>query len=185
MPSLKKVALAISLSCLFAQVPLAFAEDESKSIRVRESQEEAGKTVQISVTALKKQFKVDEPIQFKIKGNSDYYLYVYNLDPSTGDSVLLLPNSKIKSNRFKGGKSYTLPKGVEFFGDTAGSEHLMFIASKEKIDLNAANFQPVGDFGKSKTKDLEEIFASKSIRVRDTQPGGGNGSASLTVKIVN
>jgi len=185
MTSFKKIALALSLSCLFAQTTVAFAEEDTKSIRVREAQAESGATVQLSVTSLKKQYKVDEPIQFKVKGDSDYYLYVYNLDPSTGDSVLLLPNKKNKNNLFKAGKTYILPKGVEFFGDEAGSEHMMFIASKEKIDLNSANFQSVGNFGKAKTKDLEDVFTSKSIRIRDAQPGHGNGSASLTVKIVN
>jgi hypothetical protein len=184
MPSFKKVVLAAGLACLFVQAPGAFAADESKNIRVRDSQDGTGNAVQLSVTALKKKFKVDEPIQFTVKGNQDYYLYVYNLDPKTGDSVLLMPNKKVKSNLFKGGKSYTLPKGVEFVADEAGSEHLMFIASKEKIDLNSANLQSAGDFGKTNTKDLEGAF-SKSIRVRDAQPGRGNGSASLTVKIVD
>jgi len=184
MSSFKKVAFAVGLSCLFVQAPGAFAGEDTKNIRVRESQESAGNAVQLSVTALKKQFKVNEPIQFKVKGDKDYYLYVYNLDPKTGESVLLLPNKKVRNNLFKAGKSYTLPKDVEFFGDEAGSEHLMFIASKEKINLNSVNMQSAGDYDKTSTKDLEEEF-SKSIRVRDTKPERGNGSASLTIKIVD
>lgn len=185
MSSFKKVALAVSLSCLFVQVPGAFAEEDTKNIRVRESQQNAGDAVQLSVTALKKQFKVGEAIQFKVKGDQDYYLYAYNLDPVSGESVLLMPNKKAKSNLFKAGKTYTLPKGVEFFADESGSEHLVFIASKKKIDLNSANLQSVGDFSSGKTKDFEDVFTSKSIRVRDAQPGSGNGSASLTVKIAD
>ena len=184
MSPFKKIALTVSLSCLFIQLPGAFAEENAKSIRVRESQEETGKSVQLSVTALKKQFKANELIQFKVKGEQDYYLYVYNIDPQTGDSILLLPNKKVKNNLFKAGKTYTLPKGVEFYSEEAGSEHLMFIASRDKIDLNFANLQSTGDFGKTKTKDLEGVF-SKSISIRDVQPERGNGSASLTIKIVN
>lgn len=186
MSSFKKVALAVGLSCMFVQISGAFAEEDTKNIRVRESQENTGTTVQLSVTALKKQYKVNEPIQFKVKGDKDYYLYVYNIDPTSGESVLLLPNKKVKNNLFKAGKSYNLPgkNGIEFVADGAGSEHLMFIASNEKIDLNSANLQSAGEYGKARTKDLEDAF-SKSIHVRDAKPGRGNGSASLTVKIID
>ncbi|MDD4930150.1 MAG: DUF4384 domain-containing protein [Gallionella sp.] len=184
MHSFKKIVLAVALSCLLCQTSITCAEEDNKNIRVRESQAMSGKTIELSVAAAKKQFKVGEPVRFKVRGNHDYYLYVYNLDPASGESVLLLPNKKIRSNLFKGGKSYTLPRGVEFFGDSVGNEHLMFIASAEKIDLDSANIQSAGDFGKASTKDLEGVF-SKSISIRDTQPGRGNGSASLTVKIVD
>lgn len=184
MSSFKKIALAVGLSCLFVQAPGAFADEDTKSVRVRDAQQDAGNTVQLNVTALKKQYKVNEKIQFNVKGDKDYYLYVYNVDPKTGESVLLLPNNKVKANLFKANKSYTLPNKVEFFADEAGSEHLMFIASKDKIDLSSVNVQSAGDFGKANTKDLEGAF-SKSIRIRDAQPGRGNGSASLTLKIVD
>lgn len=185
MTTFKKITLVAALSALFIQAPFALADDEAKAIHVRESQAEAGKTVQLTVSAVKKQFKVDEPIQFKVKGNRDYYLYVYNFDASTGESVLLLPNKKVKANLFKGGKFYNLPsKNVEFVSDEAGTEHLMFIASKDKIDIDSVALRSVGDFGKANTKDLESAF-SKTIRVRDAQPGSGNGSASLSIKIVD
>ncbi len=185
MNTLKTFMLAAAtVATLAAYLPTATAaEEDAKAIHVREARATSGKPVQLNVSAVKKQYKVNEAIQFKVKGDSDYYLYVYSFDAENGKSTLLLPNQKVTANKFKAGKSYTLPSGIEFYSDAAGNENLMFIASTSKIDLSSARMQGAGNYQSGDTKDLEDTF-SKTIRVRDAQPGHGSGSASLTIRIV-
>ena len=143
---------------------LAAAQD--KAIQVRE----AGEALKVSVEPTKPEYKVDEPIRFRVKGNDSFYLYVYSVDAATGNAWLLLPNKKSKDNRFEGGVAHAVPgRNVEFVADKPGKEKVVVVASAKKLDIESAKFASEGDFSRASESDMEKSFESKGIRVRDRE----------------
>lgn len=177
-------------SSLDAALAAVSGEVDSKAIRLRDNAPAAAPTgsLTLSVHPVKTQFKVGESMSFKVKGNADYYLYVFNIDESTGESVVLIPNKKTKTNQMKKNQTYTVPGTVEFYSDTAGYEKVVFVASREKIDLEKVNSEALGDFSKSKTAELEGAFVSKNIRIRErpaTETGGATLLQEANVKVLS
>lgn len=162
---------------------LAAAQD--KAIRVRE----AGEALKVSVEPTKPEYKVDEPIRFRVKGNDSFYLYVYSVDAATGNAWLLLPNKKSKDNRFAGGKTVMVPsKNVEFVADKPGKEKIVMVATAKKLDVATGSFKAKGDFLEGSTQELEGDFESKGIRVREaaeSSPSVGAVVKRMEVRIVS
>ncbi len=135
-----------------------------------------GKLVNLTVTPSKKSYRVGEPIRFKVSAPEAYHLYVFNIDNATGESVLLIPNNKTRSNYLSAKKVYDIPGTVDFYSDSVGKEQMVFVASKEPIDLSRVTKQAMGAFSISKTADLQDAFAAKAIQIRDPQATPNTGS---------
>lgn len=179
------VLTTTTVNTVYAETAVA----DPKAIHLRERPTAtANSEVTISVKASKKQYKVGESMSFNVKGNDNYYLYVFNIDENSGDSVLLIPNAKTKNNYLKKGKTYKMPGTVDFFSDAAGYEKVVFVATREKIDLDRINTKSMGDLSTTKTKALEGAFEAKAIRIRDNaNTGNASGETSLAdnVKVLS
>ncbi len=93
------------------------------------------KFVDIEVIPSKRAYKVREPMEFSIKGKSDFYLSVFNTTDNSKE--LLFPNIKTKSDFFYAGKTYTIPRNVDFYSNKVGEEKILFIATEKRLRLGA------------------------------------------------
>jgi hypothetical protein len=144
---------------------LTAEETGEKAVQVRGG--ETPKSLEIEVTPLKTEFEVGEALRFDIRGNREFFLYLYNVDPDNGDSVLLLPSAQHKGNKYPAQKKIRVPnKDVEFYADKPGTERFVLIASTRYIEADTARMKQAGDFMRGSTKELENQFESKTVGVR-------------------
>lgn len=139
--------------------------------------------VALNVKPTKNSFRVGENIHFKVSAKSDYYLYVFSNDTKSDEAVILIPNKKTKSNRLRANKTYDIPGTVDFYSDAAGTEQIIFIATKEALDLGKINSKDLGDFSVAKSADLDLAFSEKAIRLRDPIPVNSNTPSVVTVNL--
>ena len=65
--------------------------DEDKGIRVRESGSGAETSnATVTIESVKSEYKVDEPIRFRVKATKPMYVYVYAVDADTGNALMLV-----------------------------------------------------------------------------------------------
>lgn len=113
-------------------------------------------------------YRVNEPIQFRVSGNREFYLYLYNIDPATGDGILLFPNRYQTANRFHAGQKMLVPgRSVEFVADRVGIEKVTMVASTRPLDLPMERFTAAGPFVRGPVADFDE-----ALRVRPVQALG-------------
>lgn len=155
--------------------------DEDKGIRVREggSGAEAGNAT-VTIESAKSEYKVDEPIRFRVKATKPMYVYVYTVDADTGNALMLMPSRKLKENRIEANRSVMVPaKAVDFYADKPGKEKVVVIASTKKLDVDPMKMKAMGDFGAEESDELESEFESKGIRVRDASLAGSSANGAV------
>lgn len=138
----------------------------AEAIRLRPVGEPAGELV-VEIKVDKALYRIGEAIRFVAAGNKDHYLYVFGIDEAANKGYVLLPNSMETGNFHQAGQRYPVPgKGVDFVGDKAGVERIIFVASTRKIDLETGRFAKAGPF---LSTDAETVRRQvKAIRVRAT-----------------
>ncbi len=186
--------------------PALFGEETElveKRIRVVDTDSHSDKfdKLEFSVEPSRDSFRVDQPIRFNVKGNRDFYLYVYNVTED-GDAILLLP-SRTQGNKLKAGQSIQIPNNSKFVADRPGREHFVFFGSNHYIEIKEAIKRDIGDssstqskgsqdFLVTKEKSLEGLFAEKieekAVRLQEVSPGrsserGDEVRHEVTVKI--
>lgn len=146
--------------------------------------------VQLNVQPSKPIYRVGESIRFKVEGRENYYLYVFNINNKTGEAVMLIPNSKTQTNLMLGNRTYDIPGTVDFYSDSAGVEQMVFIGSKQPLNVAGVTTQALGAFSVGKTEDFEAAFSSKAIGIRDRTPtastagSSARGVTTLSLQIV-
>lgn len=146
--------------------------------------------VKLNVQPSKPSYRVGESIRFQVQGRDDYYLYVFNINNKTGEAVMLIPNSKTQNNRMSGNRTYDIPGTVDFYSDSVGVEQMVFIGTKQPLNVGGVTTQALGAFSVGKTEDFEAAFSSKAIGIRDRAPTAStagataNGVTTLNLRIV-
>jgi hypothetical protein len=141
----------------------------SQAIEVREGGT-GGTDLKVDFAPVKAVFQKGESIQFTVKGNQPYYVYLFSIDKASNKGYLLLPNDKQKDNMFAPGRTYVLPGGnIEFFSDKVGTEKVIMVASTEQLKLDTGGYSKAGAFFEGSDAQMEEGI--KSLRVRE---GGSN-----------
>ncbi|MEE9398026.1 MAG: DUF4384 domain-containing protein [Methylococcales bacterium] len=130
---------------------------------------QSGSDLNVIFEPFKTNYRVQEPIRLRVKGNKTFFLYVYSIDDQSGEAVLLLPNRQQSGNKYPPGRFFTVPgNAVEFYADRSGYERIVMIASTRYIDVERARYKNLGDFSATKSLDLENTFQSKGIYIRRT-----------------
>lgn len=156
------------------------AEQSSKALTMGGESHEPVEKFKFSAEALKKTYKINEPIRLKVNGDKDYYLYLYSMNKD-GSAVQLFPNKKQKNNRFAAGRTYVMPGGdsqplTADKGNT--TERLMVVASLKKLDFNYETFDSSGDYYTGKGDFLKKQFKTKDIRWGDVVSDNASDDAS-------
>lgn len=138
-----KVFLPILLILtVFFSIPPCFAQEEDKQIRLR-----GGQDFEFSIAPEKESYSVNESIRFKVKGNQDFFLYLFSVNQDQNTAVLLIPGSKQKGNKYKKGKTFTVPNHpLEFVSDTPGTEKIIAFASTKYIHMDTRKYRRTGEF---------------------------------------
>lgn len=155
----------------------AWSQQDEKALTVRPTQPAAPQALGFMVEPLKSSFAINEPIRFRVSGTDKFFLYVYNVDEK-GNATLILPNAQQPQNQYNKDRIHEVPnKNVEFAADAAGTERVVFVASRKYVEIDAARG---GSFAKLSETALQKQFEAKGLVVRPT----ATPSADVTVKRV-
>jgi hypothetical protein len=150
-----------------------------KIIKIRPAEDNR---LKVELFSEKTSYKPGEAIQLKVRGNQDFYLYLFNIDVDSKQAVTILPNRLQTEERIKyAGDNQWRPvpnKGIEFFSDSTGKERIIMLASSRYIDVNKlleqSNGKTLGDFFlmEKPLEAMEELiglsYGEKAIKVRET-----------------
>lgn len=149
-----------------------------KTIRVRAHT--SADALSVDVQPIKNSFWVNEKIRLRAKGNKPYYLYLFNVDPQTGQALMILPN-RLQTNNYYGHQGYIVPsRDVEFYSDRPGQEQVIMVASTEALNVDLNSYKAIGDFVTGQSAAFE-----KSLGVRFTAPQPRKSNPNLVVKTFN
>jgi len=188
--TLKKAILAmvgvLALNPTLSQANAFEPVLNDKLIKVRPRLASTANTLQVEIKTEKTSYKVNEKIRFQIKSNQDVYVYMFNLDPKTEESIVILPNKYQTKHRIKypGNNQWQLlpNKKLEFYADRAGIERIVIVASPKYIDLdkklNGTNSKSTGNFHlmdntlETLNTGINEAYSTndKLMKVRLAQP---------------
>ena len=93
--------------------------------------------LKVTFKPLKSSYAVNEKVTFSIRGNRDFYLYLFNLSQHPQPAVLILPNALQTAQQIKYSADHTwiVPNPeLEFYADRPGHERIVMIASSEPLD---------------------------------------------------
>jgi len=146
---------------------------QDKLIGVRAST----KNLTVDIEPIKNSFQVNEKIRLRSKGNQPYYLYLFNVNPQTGEAVMILPN-KLQRNNYYSQQSYIVPnRDVEFYSDRPGVEQMIMVASRKSLKVDMGQYKSIGDFVTGKSAAFE-----KSLGVRFNAPAPAKVATDRVVK---
>ena len=137
---------------------------EAKAIRVDAPRAEP---LRVMLEPTQDSFKVDEPIRFNIRGNKDFFLYLFSIDGDTEQATLILPSEDGQEhNKYPANRTLGVPNRGEppFLSDAPGRETLVVVASTRYLPLKSSWFRKGADSYIDQAA-FEEEFAAKGIRV--------------------
>ena len=159
-----KVQADVDLGADEAEIAAEAGGAELKAIRVDTPQTEP---LMVVLEPSQDTFKVDEPIYFKIRGNKDFFLYLFNIDGDTEQATLILPSKDgQKHNKYPANQTLRVPNRGEppFLSDTPGRETLVMVASTRYLPLKSNWFRDGAESYIDQAL-FEEEFVEKGIRV--------------------
>jgi|GEM_PF-3578625 len=96
--------------------------------------------LQVDLSTEKSYYRVGEKIKFKVRGNRDFYLYLFDRDANSNKWLSILPNRYQTNRQIKYVGDYKpnlVPnRGLEFFADHPGTERITMVASERYLDVD-------------------------------------------------
>ncbi len=124
----------------------------------------ADDSLQISFEPVKAAFDVGEPVRFNVRGNRDFFLYLFSIDTENDQALLLIPNAR-HGNKYPGNQTLVVPNpDVQFAADRPGTEKLVVVAATRYMDLDQAFAHKSGSF--SATTAREAQYQVKALHLR-------------------
>ena len=160
----KKIGWIALFLCFFLLAPAGVSADEAtddKALGIRDS----GGELHVDFSPAKPRFQVGEAIRFNIRGNRDFFLYLFSINEADGSAVLLIPGSRQEGIKYRGGRTFVVPNpGLEFFANRPGTEKVVMLASSRYLDMDRAGFKTVGDFYTTTAKTAQTEFKALQLR---------------------
>ena len=120
----------------------------------RTTDQQSIEPLEVRLKPSKSSYEVNETIKFQVKGNKQFYLYLFNIDLQTGQGVALLPN-RLQTKQailYPGDEQWhnVLKSGIRFYSDKHGDERIIMVASERYLDIdnliNGSKAELTGDF---------------------------------------
>lgn len=163
---MKKAALRVSCIAVVALALLMGFATMAPAIEIRDG---GGGDLRIEFYPEKPAFASGEAIRFNVRGNRDFYLYLFTVDKDAGKTYQILPNARQRDNGFAARRTYTLPSGnIEFYSSRPGVERVIMVASTKRLDLGTT-YAKEGDFFSASASQFEEEFKSLKIRTKQSR----------------
>jgi hypothetical protein len=120
----------------------------------------------------KEVYHVNEPIEFSVKGDRDFFLYLFSISPA-GEAVLLIPGKEQEGNKYKANKTYRVPtdRKFEFYSDKPGREKIVMFASTKWINPETGSYKSKGSFLVSSEEQAEITVKGLQVRARAEKLG--------------
>lgn len=160
----------LTLSLLLGAMPLASgalaAEPATDAtpmgMRVSTKPEAA---LAVDIEPVRERYDVDEPIRFRVRGETPFYVYLYSLDNENGESTLIFPNHWEQDNYYPGGRSYLIPnRDAEFYGERPGTERVVMVASRRPLEMSRAQLESEEQVA-LKPAEFDGLLSAQGIRV--------------------
>jgi len=127
----------------------------------------------VKIWSQQAQYKANEPMQFFMQGNKDFYARVIYVD-AKGNRLQLVPNQFDENNFFKGGETIKIPSGKNNYQLTVsppyGQEKVIVYASTSP--LGEIDTTPAGNSFLQVESDLENIeVKSRGVTIEKKDSG--------------
>ena len=173
----------VNLDTAEAEAPADGGGAEAKAIRVDSPETEP---LRVVLEPTKNAFVVDEPIRFRMRGNKEFFFYLFSIDNETERATLILPSKEgQRENKYPANRTLPVPNRGEpdFLSDTPGRETLVMVASTRYLPIKSNWFRDGADSFVDQAE-FEEEFAEKGIRVGgDPTSDGKVHVRKLTVRV--
>lgn len=177
------LAAALVATALVAQEPVAGSSLEvtraeavvanalGLSSKGMEVVSDRGETLSVEIEPLRQHYEVDEPIRFRVRGDSAFYIYLFSIDAETGETALIFPNNYERDNHYPSRRWYLIPnRDAEFYSDAPGTEEVMMVASREPLDDPEAVADGEGRPSKL-AAELERALEQRGLRIERDDRG--------------
>lgn len=136
----------------------------------------------LSVTPNRTAYKVGDTFSINVRGNQDYYLWVFAMNEDAGRGRMLVPGVVQSGNRYNANSSYKVPSGgsYELFMDKPGLERIVVVASTKWIAVDVNKLQRNQYFYSTSYKGMETQL--KGLRLLPGQGQTVRTAPSVVVK---
>ena len=102
----------------------------------------------VEMKTIKPSFKPDEAIKFNIKGNQDFFLYIFAIDDQFGTVTMMLPNKLQTGNKYTAKQLHRVPNAteMELVSDKPGTEKIVMLASTKYLHWNTNGYTEAGKY---------------------------------------
>jgi len=102
----------------------------------------------VEMKTIKPSFKPDEAIKFNIKGNQDFFLYIFAIDDQSGTVTMMLPNKLQTGNKYTAKQLHRVPNAteMELVSDKPGTEKIVMLASTKYLHWNTDGYTEAGNY---------------------------------------
>lgn len=137
------MALVACWSILFSHKAAAAEGTGLKTLSIRKALD----PLKIEFEPIRPSFKAGEPVRFRIKGNKDFFLYLFSINREQRRAVRLIPSSMQSGNKYKAERTFLVPNpNISFYAEKPGTEQVVMVASTRYLNLSADGYEKSGDF---------------------------------------
>ncbi|MEZ5471332.1 MAG: DUF4384 domain-containing protein [Marinicella sp.] len=120
----------------------------------------------VDMTPVKQSFLPDEAIKFNIKGNRDFFLYVFAVDEKNSNVTMMLPNKFQKGNKYTANQLHRVPNAteMELVSDRPGTEKIVMLASTKYLDWDTKGYAEAGRYMSTQQERFDSQLEALSVR---------------------
>ena len=157
--TLKKI-LAIALIAASLNVVAENKNFEQLSVKA------VADNLSVEMKTTKDSFKPNEAIKFNIKGNQDFFLYIFAVDQNSGNVTMMLPNAIQKGNKYSGKQMHRVPNAneIELISDRSGTEKIVMLASSKYLTWDTKGYTEAGKYMNTSNENFNSQLETLSIR---------------------
>ena len=173
------LAFVFSACVIFTGRSEAGDDPSERALGIRDRRE----PFQVSLEPLRPSYRVGEPIRLRVRGNRDFFLYLFSINREEGRALRLIPSDRQRGNKYRADLSHVIPnRSVEFYCDRPGVEQIVMLASTRYLELKAESYRKFRGFFV-----LPPEAAGARIKALGVRGPGGKGGRvvkELTIRIV-
>lgn len=120
----------------------------------------------VDMQPTKDSFNPNEAIKFNIKGNQDFFLYVFAVDETNKQVTMMLPNKFQKGNKYNANQMHRVPNAteMELFSDRAGTEKIVMLASRKYLPWDTKGYTEAGKYMATEQERFDSQLEALNVR---------------------
>ncbi len=120
----------------------------------------------VDMAPTKASFLPNEAIKFNIKGNNDFFLYVFAVDEKNGNVTMMLPNKFQTGNKYNANQAHRVPNAteMELFSDRPGTEKIVMLASTKYLAWDTKGYAEAGRYMSTEQERFDTQLEALNVR---------------------